>query len=373
MKKNKVLVTQPSLPPLAEFNKSLEKIWETKWLTNNGQFHQEFEQKLATHLEVPYLSLFSNGTMALMTAYQLLGLEGDVITTPYSFVATTHAMLWNKLTPVFCDVDPLYGNLDPTKIEDLITERTTAIVAVHVYGNPCAVEKIDEIAKRHKLKVIYDAAHAFDVTKNGKSILNFGDVSILSFHATKVFNTIEGGAVVCKDLKTKQQLDYLKNFGFSGETTIVAAGINAKMNEIQAAFGLLQLKYVKKNIEKRQNVAKLYRETLQNIKGIRVLQDIQGVKHNYSYFPIFIEKEYPLTRDDLYQELKNNGIYGRRYFYPLISSFPMYEKLKTTDAKKLDIANHMAHAVICLPIYPELDYSTINTICDIIIMWSVGS
>ncbi len=361
-----ILVTQPSLPNFEDFTKSLRKIWDSKWLTNNGQFHQEFEQKLAEHLGVKHISLFSNGTLALMTAYQILGLKGEIITTPFSFVATAHALLWNQLTPVFCDVDPVYGNLDPDKIEDLITENTTAIVPVHVYGNPAEVEKIDMIAKKHNLKVIYDAAHAFGVEKNGESILNFGDLSVLSFHATKTFNTIEGGAIICNDEETKIQIDYLKNFGFSGETTIVAAGINAKMNELQAAYGLLQLKTINSDIAKRKKVAKYYTNLLKGVKGVRILDDIENVKHNYSYFPIFINEEYPLLRDELYERLRDNNIFGRRYFYPLISNFPMYQKYKSASPEGLPVATKVAKEVICLPIYPKLEKDSIKFICGII-------
>lgn len=367
MNKNKILVSQPSLPKLEEFTILLEQIWESKWLTNNGAFHQEFEKKLAEHLGVQFISLFSNGTLALMTALQVLDIKGEVITTPYSFVATAHAMLWNKLTPVFCDVDPVYGNLDPDKIEALINNKTTAIVPVHVYGNPAEVKRIEEIASRHDLKVIYDAAHAFGVKKNGKSLLNFGDLSILSFHATKTFNTIEGGAIICHDIETKKQIDYSKNFGFKNETTVVAIGINAKMNELQAAFGLLQLKTINKDLEKRKHVAEIYREKLINIEGIRFLENMSNVKHNYSYFPIFVDDNYPLDRDELYQKLKNNNIFGRRYFYPLISNFPMYKKYDSADPKNLPNALKVAGEVICLPIYPELTENEIELIVDVIL------
>jgi dTDP-4-amino-4,6-dideoxygalactose transaminase len=364
--KNKILVTQPTLPNLEEFTNSLEKIWESKWLTNNGQFHQEFEQKLAKHLGVKYISVFSNGTLALMTALQVLEIKGEVITTPYSFVATTHVMLWNKISPVFCDIDPVNGNLDPDKIEALITDKTTAIVPVHVYGNPAEVEKIDVIAKKYKLKVIYDSAHAFGVTKNEESILNYGDLSVLSFHATKTFNTMEGGAIVCHDAKTKLKIDQLKNFGFVNEETVVAPGINAKMNELQAAFGLLQLKSIDDDIAKRKTVANLYKERLKEIKGIRFIEELPFIKHNYSYFPIFIGQEYLLSRDDLYQKLKNNNIFGRRYFYPLISEFPMYQHLDSANPAKLSNAIKMAKEVICLPIYPNLREREIATISNLI-------
>jgi len=366
MKKNPILVTQPSLPNLKEFTKSLEKIWESKWLTNNGEFHQEFEKKLEVHLGVKHVSLFSNGTLALMTALQVLDIKGEVITTPYSFVATTHAMLWNNITPVFCDIDPIYGNLDIDKIEALITDKTTAIVPVHVYGNPVEVEKLEDLAKKHNLKVIYDAAHAFGVKKNGKSILNYGDLSVLSFHATKTFNTIEGGAIICQNEKTKKQIDYLKNFGFENEVTVVAPGINAKMNELQAAFGLLQLNIVDKDIANRKRVANLYREKLRNVKGIRFLEDMKDIKHNYSYFPIFVEKDYPLTRDELYQKLKDNNVFGRRYFYPLISEFSMYKNLESSNPNNLTNAVIIANEVICLPIYPQLSEMETLLIFDII-------
>ena len=362
-----VFVTQPSLPNLNDFLESLERIWENKWLTNNGEFHKQFESELATYLGVNHISLFSNGTLALMTAMQVLGINGEVITTPYSFVATTHAMLWNKLKPVFCDVDPIYGNLDPNKIEHHITENTSAIVPVHVYGNPADVEKIEAIAQKYHLKVIYDAAHAFGVEKNMNSILNCGDLSVLSFHATKTFNTIEGGAIISHDLDTKTKIDQLKNFGFVNETTVVEAGINAKMNELQAAFGLLQLKTVDKEIEKRKKITDYYRNALRDIPGVRVLKDMPEIKHNYSYFPIFITKEYPLSRDELYEKLKMNGIFGRRYFYPLISEFPMYNKYPSANQENLLSAHKLANEVICLPIYPSLEINKINKILECII------
>lgn len=352
--KNNIYVTRPSLPDLSEFTKYLEEIWERKWLTNNGVFHQELEKKLADYLGVPYLSLFSNGTLALMTAMQALGIKGEVITTPFSFVATTHAMLWNNISPVFCDVDPVFGNIDPSKIEALISDKTSAIVPVHVYGNPVEVEQIQEIADKHGLKVIYDAAHAFGVTKNGGSILNYGDLSILSFHATKVFNTIEGGAIVCQDEQTKLKIDQLKNFGFVNETTVVEAGINAKMNELQAAFGLLQLESIAIEIGKRKKVAEAYRDLLKGVRGIRLFEDIPGVEHNYSYFTIFVDQDYPLTRDELYEKLKMQNIFGRRYFYPLISDFSMYKDLPSNNVNNLKEAIKIAEQVICLPMYSDL-------------------
>ena len=372
MKKNKpILVSQPTLPNLDDFVESLKVIWERKWLTNNGEFHKEFEQKLADYLGVKYVSLFSNGTLALISALQTLRITGEVITTPYSFVATTHALHWNSIKPVFVDVDPVYGNIDPVKIEAAITPKTTAILPVHVYGNPTDVERIGEIAETYGLKIVYDAAHAFGVEKNGNSVLNFGDLSILSFHATKTFNTIEGGAIVCKDESTKKRIDYLKNFGFAGETTVVAPGINAKMNEVQAAYGLLQLESYSKLTKRRQDLANLYRKLLKDIKGIRALYDIENIKHNYSYFPIFInEEEFGMTRDELYFKLKEEGIYGRRYFYPLISEFPTYRGLASSNPENLKVASQIANEVICLPIYPSLNDSDIQSIINAIKKYS---
>lgn len=361
-----IQVTQASLPHLKEFVASLEQIWDRKWLTNNGHFHQEFEKKLVQYLGVKYISVFSNGTLALMTSLQVLGIKGEVITTPYSFVATSNAMIWNDITPVFCDIDPVYGNLDIEKIESLITKRTTAIVPVHVYGNPIDVEKLEKIAKKHNLKVIYDAAHAFGVQKNKQSILNFGDLSVLSFHATKSFSTIEGGAIISHDYKTKQQIDYLKNFGFVDEVTVIAPGINGKMNELQAAFGLLQLKSFEYQTLKRKEITEFYRSLLKEIKGIRYLFDMKNIKHNYSYFPIFIENNFPLNRDQLYKKLKENGIFGRRYFYPLISDFPMYNKLPSAKHEKLLNSVVISNEVICLPIYPELEIEQIRFIIGIL-------
>jgi len=360
---NKIFVTKPNLPELDDYVKKLEVIWDNKWLTNNGPFHQEFEQKLAAYLDVPYISLFSNGTLALMLALKVLGVEGEVITTPYTFVATSHALLWNNIKPVFADVDA-YGNIDSTKIKTLITPQTTAILPVHVYGNPVEVEKIDAIAKKYNLKVIHDAAHAFGVKKANKSILNFGDLSILSFHATKVFNTIEGGAIVCQDLETKKQIDYLKNFGFENETSVVTLGINAKMNELQAAFGLLQLKAIDTIIDKCKTITDLYRAKLADIQGVHFLDDMANVKHNYSYFPIFITADYALSRDELYLKLKEDNIYARRYFYPLITDFPMYKDL--TNDGDLSNATKIANEVICLPLYDSLTTDELNRIINLI-------
>jgi dTDP-4-amino-4,6-dideoxygalactose transaminase len=366
-----IYVTQPTLPNLEEFIESLKDIWDSKWLTNNGKYHQELESALAEYLGVKYVSLFSNGTLALISALQVLRITGEVITTPYTFVATTHSLHWNGIKPVFADVDPLYGNLDPAKIEVAITPKTTAIVPVHVYGNPVNVEKIQKIADTYGLKVIYDAAHAFGINYKGQSILNFGDLSILSFHATKVYNTIEGGAIICHDEKTKKRIDYLKNFGFAGETIVIAPGINAKMNEVQAAFGLLQLKYLKENIRKRKEVADIYNRELEKINGIRVLKQNPDSDHNYPYYPIFVdEKEYGKTRDELYNYLKANDIYGRRYFYPLVSEFPMYKGLDSARPDNLTHAHKIANQVICLPIYPDLNQREVLYIISVIKQYS---
>ena len=362
-----IFVSQPSMPPLDEFVELLKNIWESKWLTNNGKYHQELETKLATYLGVKYISLFSNGTLALMTTLKYLKITGEVITTPYTFAATINSLDWNGIKPVFVDVDPIYGNIDPLKIESAITPKTTAILPVHVYGNPTDIEKIQEIANTYGLKVIYDAAHAFGVNYKGQSLLNFGDLSILSFHATKVFNTFEGGAIISHDEKTKKQIDYLKNFGFSDETTVVAPGINGKMNEMQAAFGLLQLKYLKGNIKKRKEVSAIYDKELQNIKGIRTLKQHLDVDYNYPYYPIFVdEKEYENTRDELYEHLKVNNIYCRRYFYPLVSDFPMYNSLDSSKLNNLENAHKIAEQVICLPIYADLGIEKVNEIIQLI-------
>jgi dTDP-4-amino-4,6-dideoxy-D-glucose transaminase len=363
---NNIYVTQPDLPDLDDFIVSLKQIWDSKKLTNNGDFHKSFEKELAEFLGVKYLSLFANGTLALVSALQVLRITGEVITTPYSFVATTHALWWNNIRPIFVDIDPLTNNLDYTKIEAAITPRTTAILPVHVYGNPCNVGEIQNIADIYGLKVIYDAAHAFGVRLNNSSILKFGDLSILSFHATKSFNTIEGGAIICHDETTKKRIDYLKNFGFASETSVMAPGINAKMNELQAAFGLLQLKTFKTNIEKRRRITDYYREKLSNIHGIRFMGEFDNVEYNYAYFPIFVGDNYSLTRDELYIKLQENNIFGRRYFYPLISSFPPYRGLPSAEPSNLPNAEKIANRVICLPIYPSLDFDSIDKICTLI-------
>jgi len=356
------------LPPIQEFIPYLEKIWENKWLTNNGPFHQELEKKLAEFLGVKYISLFANGTLALITALQQLRITGEVITTPFSFVATAHSLWWNNIQPIFVDIEPKYLNIDPEKIESAITPHTTAIMPVHVYGNPCNVTRIQEIAQKHNLKVIYDSAHAFGVKLDGGSILNYGDLSVLSFHATKVYNTFEGGAIICNDEMTKLQIDQLKNFGFVNETTIAAPGINSKMNEVQAAFGLLQLKYVDANIKKRRMIAQTYRCELENIKGLSFLKDIPNVTHNYSYFPVLIDKDkFGISRDDLYIKLKTEGVFSRRYFYPLISNLPTYKSLLSASQENLPVANVVAEKVICLPIFDSLSIADVKRVIDTII------
>lgn len=358
-----IFVTQPSLPDLKEFIPYLEQIWANKILTNNGPFHQQLEKELAEFLGVPYISLFANGTLALVTALQVLRITGEVITTPYSFVATTHSLWWNNIKPVFVDIEPEFGNIDPEKIEAAITPKTTAILPVHVYGNPCKVERIQEIADTYGLKVIYDAAHCFGVKHKGVGICNYGDLSILSFHATKVFNTMEGGAIICHDIATKKRIDFLKNFGFAGETTIMAPGINSKMNEMQAALGLVQLQHFDENIETRKSVSDTYRKELSSINGISFLPKTDETISNYAYFPIFIdEKEYGMSRDELYDKLKHNNIFGRRYFYPLISEFSMYKSLDSASPSNLPVATKMANDVICLPIYPNLSEIDITRI-----------
>lgn len=359
-------VTKPFLPPLKEFNEYLERIWETQWLTNNGPLHQELEQKLCKYLGVKFISLFSNGTLALITAIQALKLSGEVITTPYSFVATTHSLWWNNIKPVFVDIEPDFLNIDTNKIEAAITPQTTAILPVHVYGNPCNIVAIQKIANTYGLKVLYDAAHAFGTQLNNNSILNYGDLSVLSFHATKVYSTIEGGAIISHDKKTKDRIDKLKNFGFADETTVVAPGINAKLNEIQAAYGLVLLKHIDKLWAKRKSIDSLYRKLLNKVKGIELLPQPKNAKVPYSYFPILINNEYEKTRDELYEFLKSKNIFGRRYFYPLISSFPTYRGLASASIANLPIANQIANKVLCLPIYPELQLEDVEKICNLI-------
>ncbi len=361
-----IYVTRPLLPPLEEFIPYLEEIWESKWLTNGGPFHQELELALAKHLGVEHLALFTNGTIALVTALQSLRITGEVITTPYSFVASTHSLLWNSITPVFVDIDPATCNIDPDKIEQAISPRTTAIMPVHCYGNPCNVERVQQIADVYGLKVIYDAAQSFGVTYKGESLLKHGDLSVLSFHATKVFNTFEGGAIICPDSKTKQRIDYLKNFGFADEVTVMAPGINGKMNEVQAAFGILQLKHVNEAIARRRAIDVLYRESLAGIPGITYFGRPSDTTENFSYFPIFVNSECPISRDALYQNLRENNIYARRYFYPLISDFPMYRGLPSANKENLPVATDIALKVLCLPIYHDLTSIDIEKIVSII-------
>lgn len=367
MNNKQITVTSPFLPPLEKFIPYLEDIWKRKWITNNGYYHQELEKALSEYLGVKYISIFTNGTLPLITALKALKIQGEVITTPYSFVATTHSIWWNGLKPVFVDVDPATGNLDPDKIEAAVTPHTTAIMPVHVYGNPCDTVRIQEIANKYGLKVIYDAAHSFGVRVNGESILNAGDMSTLSFHATKTYNTIEGGALICHDVATKQLIDCLKNFGFAGETEVVAPGINSKMDEVRAAYGLLGLKYIDTAIETRKHIAETYRNALKNVEGISFMNNIDGVRHNYSYFPSFVDAErYGMTRDELYFKMKADNVLGRRYFYPLISTFSTYRGLPSATPSNLPVATKMADEVICLPIHPELTDKDIDRIVSLI-------
>lgn len=364
MEPKPIYVTQPHLPPLSEFLPLLEEIWDSKVLTNGGPFHQKLEAALCEHLGVHHISLFTNATIALVTALQALRITGEVITTPYSFVATAHSLLWNGVKPVFVDIDPRTLNLDPTKIEAAITPQTTAIMPVHCYGHPCDVGGIQHIADTYGLKVIYDAAHAFGVRSQGSSILNHGDLSVLSFHATKVFNTFEGGAIVSPSAKAKQRIDHLKNFGFVDEVTVVAPGINGKMNELQAAFGLLQLRSIAAAIDKRRAIDARYRAGLNGVKGIACLRDAGEDVANYAYFPILVQPEYGCSRDALYQRLRDRKIHARRYFYPLITDFPMYRGLPSAAPVNLPVASRIAQQVICLPIYPALDLNTVDSIVD---------
>lgn len=368
MNEKQITVTAPLLPDLEEFNALLKEIWDSKWVTNNGSFHQQLEKELAEYLKVPYISLFTNGTLPLLTALQALRVTGEVITTPYSFVATTHSIWWNGCKPVFVDIDPATGNIDPDAIEAAITNKTTAIMPVHVYGKPCDTKRIQEIADKYGLKVIYDAAHAFGVEVDGESILNAGDMSTLSFHATKVYNTLEGGALVMHDEQTKKRIDYLKNFGFAGETEVVAPGINSKVDEVRAAYGIINLRQVDAAIEARHQVAIKYREALRPVEGITFMDDMPGVKHNYSYFPIFIDAEkYGMTRDELYEKMKSHNVLGRRYFYPLISTFSTYRGLPSAAPENLPKAHKMADSVICLPMHHELSAEDIDRVLELIV------
>ncbi len=367
-KEKNIFVTQPFLPPLEEFNAYVEQIWENKWLTNNGELHQQLEKALAHYLGVPFVSLFANGTIALLTALQALDPDGhrggEVITTPFTFVATPNALVWNKTKPVFVDVEDQYCNLDPAKVEAAITDKTVAIMPVHVYGNPCDNEALQAIADKHGLKLIYDAAHAFGVRKSGESILNYGDLSVLSFHATKVFNTFEGGAIVSHSEDMKRHIDDLKNFGFRGEERVVLPGINGKMSEVHAAMGLAQLRYMDEIFEKRRSICHKYMVLLDSVKGVEYIVPQDDVESNAAYFPVFINADYPVSRNKLYDKLKKNGIYGRRYFYPLVSDFEPYKE----EGEKLDlpVAHRKSEQVICLPLYPDLPLEDVERICKVI-------
>lgn len=366
MTNHPIFVTQPYLPPLEEFLPYLAEIWGNKILTNSGPFHQQLEEALCEYLGVEHIALFTNGTIALVTALQSLRITGEVITTPYSFVATAHSLLWNGIKPVFVDIDRQTLNLDPSRIEAAITPQTTAIMPVHVYGHPCDVDAIQRIADRYNLRVIYDAAHAFGVHCHDGSLLRHGDLSVLSFHATKVFNTFEGGAIVCPDAKTKQRIDHLKNFGFVDETTVVAPGINGKMSEINAAFGLLQLKHVDQAILRRQHISALYKNALRNVTGIRLLEDAGETRPNHAYFPILVEPDYGLSRDNLYLKMRSENIYVRRYFYPLISEFPMYRSMPSAARENLSVAHDISSKVLCLPIYPALTDEDVDAVVRVI-------
>ncbi len=361
-----IFVTKPFLPPLSEFLPALESIWESHILTNGGPYHQQFEAELCDYLDVKYVSLFTNATIALITALQVLEITGEVITTPFSFVATSHSLLWNNLTPVFVDIDSNTLNLDPAKIEASITPRTTAILPVHCYGNPCDVDAIELIAKKHNLKVIYDAAHAFGVKCHCGSILNHGDLSILSFHATKAFNTFEGGAIISSNLETKRRIDSLKNFGIESDTSVKIAGINGKMSEFNAALGILQLKYFEEVVLKRKQIAETYQSRLEVVDGIKIVGPVEQMQSNYSYFPILVTDKFRMTRDELFDALKIAGIYTRRYFYPLISTFPMYQHLLSSDVTNLSVAYDASQQILCLPIYPGLETTLIDKICALI-------
>lgn len=366
MSEKPIYVTQPALPPLEDFIPYLEKIWDTKVLTNQGPFHQELEQALCDYLGVEHLALCANGSIALLTALQTLRITGEVITTPYSFVSTSHSLLWNNLKPVFVDIDPVTLNLDPARVEEAITPQTTAIMPVHCYGTPCDVEGLQRIADIYGLKVIYDAAHAFGVQYKGESLLKHGDLSVLSLHATKVFNTFEGGAIVCPDAITKKRIGYLKNFGFADEVTVTASGINGKMSEFNAALGLLQLKHIDNLLERRRTIERMYRDRLNGIDGIHMLDVPEHTHGNSAYFPIFVQAAYTLSRDALYELLKAHNVYSRRYFFPLISSMPMYRGMPSAAPNNLPVANKAANEVLCLPIFPDLPDDDVQRICDLI-------
>ena len=364
--KKSIYVSKPALPPLEDLMPLLEQIWENRILTNNGPLHNKFEKKIKEYLGVKYISLFSSGTSSLLAALKALDIKGEVITTPYSFVATSHSLIWSNLSPVFVDIDDNTFNLNPDKIEDAISERTTAIMPVHSYGIPCDTEKIQTLAEKYKLKVIYDAAHAFGVECDCGSLLSHGDLSVISFHATKVFNTFEGGAIVCDNEDTKAKIDLIKNYGFKSESEVITEGVNFKMNEFQAAIGLLQLDHVDEYINKRSIISKTYRKAIKNIQGLKCMSFPQVIRHNYSYFPILVEENYPLSRNKLHEKLRSGGVFTRRYFSPLITQFPMYRNLPSARAANLPIATMIASKVICLPIYPDLSNTDIDRILDLI-------
>ena len=366
MTKKKIFVTQPSLPPLSEILPHLQTIWDTRILSNGGPFHQKLEEALEDYLDVSQLALFNNGTIALITALQALGVTGEVITTPFSFAATSTALTWNNVKPIFVDIKPSDFNIDPNLIEAAITPNTTAIVAVHCYGNPCDVEAIHAIAKKHQLKVVYDAAHAFGVKDAGGSILRHGDMSTLSMHATKVFNTLEGGAIICHDKEIKKTVNELKNFGFKSEVDLETAGINGKMNEVSAALGLIQLNHVSEAISKRKFIDQQYRKRLSNIDGIQCSKIPSNITPNYSYFPILVKPDYPISRDLLNEHLHGIGVFSRRYFYPLISNFSLYSKSKGAEKTNLPVANKISQEVLCLPIYPDLTVNEVEYITNFI-------
>ncbi len=347
-------VTQPFLPPLQDFLPYLQEIWDSRILTNGGPFHKRLELALRDVLKVKHLALFCNGTTALLTALKALNVTGEVITTPYTFVATSHALSWSGIEPIFVDIDPVTLNIDPRRVEDAITPRTSAILPVHCYGMPCDVEEIARIAGRHGLRVIYDAAHAFGVEDPKGSILRHGDMSVLSLHSTKVFNTLEGGAIICRDKEVSRKIKRMRNFGIVDEMTVSEFGINGKLNEISAAFGLIQLNYHSAGLARRQAIDTDYRTALRTISGIRCLWQSEHQKYNYGYFPILVEEDYPLSRDDLYFELRKRGINSRRYFYPLVSNLPMYVNLPSAAKDNLPIANRIANQILCLPIYSAM-------------------
>ena len=372
MKKLRVNVTQPFLPDLVEFLPYLEEIWESKSLSNGGAMHQKLGLALEKYLGVQRVSLVSSGTMGLMLALRALEITGEVITTPYTFIATTNAIWWAGAKPCFVDIVPNTLNIDPSKIESAITSKTSAILAVHCYGNPCDVEVIDSIAQKYKLKVIYDAAHFFSPGNSGESVLKHGDLSVLSFHATKVFSTFEGGAIISKDVNLYEKIERLKNFGFGDGAKMMDIGINGKLNEFQSALGLLQLKYVDQSLRALEKIDSIYRQSLELIPGISCLGKSKRLSPYSSYFPIFINSDYPLSRDELYEYLKAAGINTRPYFYPLTSSHPTYTSLPSAASINLPVAHHASKSVLCLPMYPDLQNEAQLAIIELIQSQSLG-